>query len=140
MTTATLDTLYNSYDTTDLDISYLEAGHTANVDIWFHYGLVVDDPGFVSFGLASCQTNGSHICNHWHVIFDGDDLEWLTAPFQKQVACHEVGHTVGLKHSDVDSHGWALNDARFACMLGVGSTPYALVGAHNVGHIHNYYQ
>ena len=60
-------------------------------------------------GLAHCNRtdnlfglNGQ--CDRWYVLFDTADMDTMTTTELWALGCHEVGHTVGLKHtSDTES-------------------------------------
>jgi hypothetical protein len=140
--TVTFDSLYNTYDTTDLQIAQSgttnDGVHNQDVDIYYHFGTVANG----NWALASCQSpvNTSHHCNHWHVIYDNEELVAVNDNdvFFKKVACHETGHTVGLQHPDVQDHGWEHTDARFGCMRR-GEILQPLLGDHGANHIDSYY-
>ena len=129
-------TLYGSYDTTDLKVLLEGNGHTQTVDAWYQ----VDNlPGY--YALTSCEVgNGTHRCKHWHVTFDPDNGSLSDAEL-RSLACHETGHTVGLMHPQIQSHGWSYGDARFGCMRTSGfMDPWdPFLRGHNVRHINNFY-
>lgn len=133
MTTAIIDTLYNSYHTTNIDVSISgtvnDGYHDAQAsDVYYHNAAGLD-PGV--YGVASCEVgNGTHVCQHTHVHFragmSGD------ASFLKSIACHETGHAVGLTHPG--SVGAPDIPDIYRCMTN-GSTFPPSLGPHNVGHI-----
>ena len=141
---ATLDSLYNTYDTTELVISISgsvnDGTHSANVDVYYRNGPLASGEA-----ITSCQTpvDSSNYCNHWHVIYYGDAISAIRddPAFYKTYACHETGHTVGLEHPIYDSHGRGIGDTFFGCMRD-GSylypeSPY--LGAHGAAHINAFY-
>ncbi len=77
---------------------------------------------------------------HWHVIFDPASLD-LEDFELRSLACHEMGHTVGLTHPALERHGWLVTDRRFACMrLGNDMDPWdPYLRTHNVSHINSHY-
>ena len=132
--------LYNSYDTTDLDIPDNEESHSGSVDIWYHFA---DVAGGV--GVSSCQTWTGHVCAHWHVLFDDGDIGNYSNVALISLACHETGHTVGLMHQSPavfdDGNPTNSDDENYRCMV-TDSNPQnnsQYVGTHNVGHINGYY-
>lgn len=141
MGSATFDSLYNTYDTTDLEIllngSVNDSTHSENVDVYFRADLVVG-----GWAKTSCQdpVDTSHWCNHNHVIFDTEEMvDTLDSDaFLKKAACHEIGHSVGLTHPSADNHGVSESSDYFGCMRpGVSTYPY--LGAHGASHIDAYY-
>lgn len=78
---ATFRTLYESYDTTALNISQSSNGvnngsHTSQVDVHYEYGSTSGGAAAV----ASCYAgNGSNFCQHWHVIYDADAIAGVDA-------------------------------------------------------------
>ncbi|MCU1496255.1 MAG: hypothetical protein JWM47_208 [Acidimicrobiales bacterium] len=136
MREATFATLFGSYDRTVLDVVYIR-DHRAHVDVAYMIKKLRDLPGRQVIGKADCRVWRRHRCDHWHVYFDGGQIAGLSQPLLKSLACHETGHTVGLTHGDMDSHGWAANDPRFWCML---YEPYPSgLGEHNVRQINRFY-
>lgn len=130
MGAATFDTLYNSFDTTDLTVLAIGEQpvnfHSQSVDNYYMY---MNLPAGV-LGRASCEHWVLTTCNHWHVMYDDTALIGASAEKQKSVACHETGHSVGLKHPDLNSHGWGNDGSEFACMRNGFVFPSHL-GSHN---------
>jgi len=137
-TQALVDTLEDSYETTDLRIDFLDEGHTTSVDVWYNVVDLPDRP----IGQAVCWGgNGTERCTHWHVSFEPQNSDFTDQKLQA-VACHETGHTVGLNHPQNQAHGWLYNDDRFACMRTEGHQPFGwdqALGAHNASHIDGFY-
>lgn len=129
MTTATFDTLYNSYHTTDIDVNVVGAtnngAEATSADIFYRNGSLGGD-----YGLTSCQSWSGHVCQHNHVIYDASALAGNTTVL-KSLACHETGHAVGLTHPG--SVGAPDDPSIYHCMVESGWAPN--VGTHNVNHI-----
>jgi hypothetical protein len=79
-------------------------------------------------GLAGCNkvvSGDNSRCDHWHVQFyEGSSAsEWN----HDRIACHEIGHTTGLDHSNPDT----------SCMhVGSGAHIY---NSHDLWHINGRY-
>ena len=135
--TAVLDSLYNSYDTTDLTVSPYGV-HDNSVDVFY---ATADLPGD-AVGRYQCVypvPNNTYRCNHGHVTFDGAMGETLSDYQLKSVACHETGHSVGLTHGQDAYPVMANSNDVLACL----QTPLAQVvptlGTHNTQHINANY-
>jgi hypothetical protein len=117
----------SSYEATDMT-TRLECCHTTTVDVWAHSQPVANADGW-----ARCvyYTNALKLtCDHWHIVFETAnesdfDREW----YRIGLACHEIGHTVGLIHGPTDSV--------HECMTSKPSTKF--LGVHNVAHINGKY-
>ena len=98
----------------------------------------VDGPGIA---LCYWTTSGStyEYCNHSHVVFNGSFTDAYDANQMQELACHEVGHTVGLEHGSYSP--WS--EAEWACMVnevpvdGAGDSRW--LRNHNEGHINGWY-
>lgn len=133
MSNALLDSLYNSYDTTDLQI-HVGTGNDLFTDVYYRSLDLI--PGLV--GLSSCDYWRGHLCDHWVVSFDHIEIEGWSDTALKALACHETGHTVGLTHPNVTNHGKPNDDIFFHCMR-VNNYSSGAVGSHGTGHIDNHY-
>jgi hypothetical protein len=137
MTAAVSRTMYSSYDTTDLSIPPRRDQHSAGLDVHYRNGSIPDSPEGRVVGLTSCQIWEGHRCDHWHVIFDGAQIADYSDAKLQWLACHETGHTVGLKHGSVDPDAGPGNVAAYQCMR---YSPFPIyLGAHNATHINNHY-
>ena len=78
-------------------------------------------------GTAQCMNpQDSQVCNHFHVKFNMKyDYTWSQA---KSLACHEFGHTVGLRH----------DNSRSTCMHSDDKWPVGY-SDHDRNHINNRY-
>jgi hypothetical protein len=128
--TATESTRTQSFETTDLT-TILTVHDSSDV----HY-YVETTAGASYIGKYFCATWGpSGICNHAHVAYNGPNGSGLSTSDLQSVACHETGHSVGLRHPE-DSN---LPDdpSVYQCMV-VNGFPRFL-GGHNADHINAYY-
>lgn len=120
---ATNWTIEYSYQPTDMYWYYTTTDIHGSNDIWY----TVDPlpPGVA--GLADCRAlQDPDECEHWHVTYD--EPWWIGAGdvSRRALACHETGHTVGLKHGP------------YGCME-VGQYPNQYLGTHNRDHINSRY-
>jgi hypothetical protein len=125
-------TLNNSWNTTDLNVSYHSSPVTsggAETDIVYQH-----NPGRVPAnldGYAWCNDAvGPQECDQHYVAFRS------VSP-SRGLACHETGHAVGLTHGQNASPRVSQTNAALACM----TTPVQsdLVGSHNVGQVNSHY-
>jgi hypothetical protein len=147
----------NSYDTTDLTIAGVgPAGHTSNVDVWYTWDGASGGniyPELVGrFARSRCESiavssTGSplvHFCNHWHVIIDDESSGFNTRPTEwyRGLACHETGHTVGLKHADWRTDPPAEvgpNAGRYDMYRCLDRPADQWLGSHNAAHLNGFY-
>jgi hypothetical protein len=118
----------NSYEVTDMT-TRLECCHTTTVDVWAHSQPVANADGW-----ARCKyyVNVFHnACDHWHVVFEtANESDLAQEWYRIGMACHEIGHTVGLQH--------AVGGDTYQCMTSTPSTKF--LGPHNVNHINLEYE
>lgn len=126
---ATEATRTQSYETTNL-VTILAAHDSSDV----YYEVETQQTNY--YGIYFCVTPGSYgTCNHAHVTYNGPNGSGLTSSELQSVACHETGHTLGLRHPDFIP---APDDPNvYQCMV-VNGFP-AFLGAHNVKHINDWY-
>lgn len=83
--------LDNTTDLYDTQRSLLIAG----TDINFY--AVRDSTGEEAsyYGWATCNTSvSSTVCDRFHVVFN----DYVPHPNYAALACHEIGHTIGVMH------------------------------------------
>ena len=136
LTTAVVESLYGSYDTTALTVSLSGAGnnnsHGASVDVYFEFGEV---PGGDD-AFWDCRVYVGRVCKHAHVTFDGSRVASNSDDELKSLACHEIGHSVGLLHGEFHRHEDP-EHTDYACMTKLPSS--SLMGLHNVRHVNAHY-
>ncbi len=80
--------------------------HAADIAL---YSQNEGDAGY--YGYYQCVTElSSEICSHAHIVFN--TFYETTTQIRKSTACHEVGHSVGLKHKN-DYDGCMHSDEEF---------------------------
>jgi hypothetical protein len=70
-------------------------------------------------------------CRHGHVRYKNSSLS--TNTYEKALACHETGHSVGLRHQG------SLSQSTVRCMYNPVPSTDPYVGTHNVNHINGLY-
>lgn len=126
-------TLYESYDTTDLNVtadSYPVTTGSAETDIIF----TQEELGGSTAGVTRCNDpiGGTVRCDQMYVTFD------VPLPTQA-VACHEVGHAIGLMHGEDAVPPKSNTLASLACMKTPTPSDAKYVGSHNVKLINRTY-
>lgn len=110
----------NNLNPTDLSTSYVSEHSNSDVAVRVNnYG----DLGWA--GQADCVDRSAPTCRHWHLemnTYYGPYTQWQ----KRYLACHESGHSVGLRH--VGAAG---------CVEETWSTN--LFSGHDVDHINAYY-
>jgi hypothetical protein len=121
---ATTWTIEYSYQPTFMYWYYTTSGiHTSN-DIWYTVGSV--SPGRI--GETTCRAlQDPDECEHWHTVYKATWWETASDVARRSLACHETGHTTGLKH-----------DPPYGC-LEEGQTWNQYLGTHNTNHLNARY-
>lgn len=129
--TATERTRIQSYETTDLTTA-VDTGSTHDVNEDLHYGVDDNLPDGI-LGRYDCHyyLNGQR-CTHAHIRYHGELLTGFSDDELQSLACHETGHSVGLRHPPVD------DATLYGCMVNGAQLPRHL-NPHNVSHIDGRY-
>jgi hypothetical protein len=131
MRTASSRTLVNSYATTPLDILHFSDGHSTDVNNHYAIG-PMPSPGLI--GYHDCiylVANSAVRCWHGHIRYANSDLANTT--WEWALACHETGHSVGLRHQGT------LSQSTVRCMYNPVPKNDPYVGTHNTAHINAFY-
>jgi hypothetical protein len=131
------DALDNSYNGTDLNISYPTTptySGASETDIIYQQGAV---PGATTIGITWCDDDVDgefYTCDQAYIRFTAD-------PFyeHRALTCHETGHAVGLTHGADAFPALAGDDPSLGCL----GTPYDVnryvLGPNNVAEINATY-
>lgn len=91
--------------------------------------------GYNLYAFAKCvkywpraSDTAPWLCDQYEVRYDLADVDRFTTTQRKALACHEVGHTVGLDHSNESS----------SCMR-TGAHTTVKLSSHDVAHINGRY-
>lgn len=112
--------IYNPLDT-DMVGDSSNGPHTDLVnrdeDYTSYCGYTWDGPGLNYWGLTTCDSIWpSGRCDKHTVRYDNSDIDGMTADQRVGLACHETGHSFGLRHRDN-----AANDPYYqGCMYTTG--------------------
>jgi len=125
----------NNYNPTDLN-TFTDAVRTSGTDVvafdadyegescgktWM---VNASTPGVI--GLTLCQSLSSLRCQQFFVYFDNDWMGPASAAQENSLACHELGHSVGLLHGSA------------GCMVATNNASTSLTD-HDRSHINTYY-
>ena len=136
MSSAVHSTLDSSYDTTSLDVAYVASPSTdgnEETDLMFQYQELEGDV----IGQMACDDPiGSSMtkCDQAVISFDGAQLcppggGAFCAPLPLwALACHEIGHAVGLTHGVDADPAVSDTDANLGCLV-TPLNPYSPVYA-----------
>lgn len=133
MRTATTRTLTNSYATTDLNILKVGDGHDNTWNNHYAQGSM-PSPGLIGYHVCVYAADASEgTCAHGHIRYRYGSLS--TTTYEWALACHETGHSVGLRHEGAAAYSKTV----VRCMYNPVPTDDPNVGPHNVAHINSRY-
>lgn len=126
----------NVYNPTDLSTGVVTSKtdrtdvivHDGDYNTYCGYDWCCDEGGGV-IGLGNClSTNWWGKCEQHQIRYDNDYTRNVSAWRRQSLACHEMGHTVGLAHRETDT----------SCMTDKSVTSRYL-SAHDKSHINSNY-
>jgi hypothetical protein len=126
-------TLINSYNTTDLNVVKFADGHRN--DLNNHYAIgAMPLPGLIGYHDCVYWVSLSRTrCRHGHIRYNNAGLS--TTTYERALACHETGHSVGLRHKGTTANTQSIVRCVWTPLN--PNDPY--LGAHNVAHINRTY-
>jgi hypothetical protein len=125
---ATSFTINSSYNTTDLTFSQYPDGHRDDLNNYYSVSNTMPIGGLNSYHDCVYWVSGSRTrCRHGHIVYLNRD--W-NDDYEKKLACHETGHSTGLRHRDS-------NQPLYRCMTNGVTDPW--LGPHNAAHINANY-
>jgi hypothetical protein len=126
-------TLVHSYNTTDLVVSKFADGHRN--DLNNHYAIgAMPSPGLIGYHDCVYWKSLSRTrCTHGHIRYENAGLS--TTTYERALACHETGHSVGLRHKGTTANSQSI----VRCVWTPVPTNDPYLGAHNVAHINGLY-
>jgi hypothetical protein len=131
MRTASGGTLTGSYATTDLNVTKFADGHRTDLNNQYAIGSMPIS-GLIGYHDCVYWVSGSRTrCRHGHIRYKNSSLS--TNTYEKALACHETGHSVGLRHQG------SLSQSTVRCMYNPVPSTDPYVGSHNVAHINGLY-
>ncbi|HZD01107.1 MAG TPA: hypothetical protein VFA46_13225 [Actinomycetes bacterium] len=131
MRTASDRTLTGSYATTDLNILKFADGHRTDLNNQYALGSM-PDPSYIGYHDCVYWVSFSKTrCRHGHIRYKNSNLGNTT--YEWALACHETGHSVGLRHQG------SLSQSTVRCMYNPVPSGDPYVGTHNVNHINGLY-
>lgn len=134
---ATAWTIQNSYETTVLNFLKYGDGHNDQLN---NYYTVTNDFDEKTLGYWNCvyYTNALHTkCKHGHITYNG--MRDLGGNGNNSLACHETGHSVGLRHFGPQSKGPAVVHCMHDPMPPDPRDADPYLGPHNAGTINANY-
>lgn len=129
LTAAVQSTVTGSYNNTDLTMPFVGMGDSWDVR------LTSLPLAGSTVGLYECEVYVfAGVCDRARIRFDADQVvaENFTDQELWALACHEIGHSVGLLHPTVPTQ------SVYRCMVQGYPKPNT-VGPHNAAHLDDYY-
>jgi hypothetical protein len=127
------DALLGSYDTTALNATFLlspQYSGGSETDIIYQQNLNAVPSGYA--GITWCNDAVTkHRCDQQYIAF-------LSTGPDRDIACHETGHAVGLTHgNDAYPRVYAHDEVLLGCMTNPAKSQY--LGSYNTKHINSVY-
>ncbi|MEU7860491.1 matrixin family metalloprotease [Nonomuraea sp. NPDC049141] len=123
-----------AYDSTPDPSTDVEAFDRYYVDYW-DLDWDGSSTGYNLFAYSKCvksippaDSTQAWRCDQYEVRYDLKDIDWMSTTQRQALACHEIGHTIGLDHSTESG----------SC-LRTGSHTVTKYGTHDVAHINGRY-
>lgn len=124
--------LNNQFEPTDLSMIWQNPPAytgSAETDIIFQMYDLPDN----ALGRTHCDDAiSSELCDQQYVVFDNNSSNSGSSP---HVACHEIGHGVGLQHGNRAYAETTNGDTELRCMVTPAVQSITTLGVHNVDQI-----
>jgi hypothetical protein len=126
-------TLTRSYATTDLNVVKFGDGHRNDLNNQYAIG-AMPLPGLIGYHDCVYWKSLSRTrCTHGHIRYKNTGLS--TTTYERALACHETGHSVGLRHKGTTAN----TESIVRCMWDPVPANDPYLGTHNVAHINGLY-
>jgi hypothetical protein len=126
-------TLTKSYATTDLNIVKFADGHRTDLNNQYAIG-AMPIAGLIGYHDCVYWVSLSRTrCRHGHIRYRNASLS--TTTYERALACHETGHSVGLRHRGTTANTQSI----VRCVWNPVPPGDPYVGSHNVAHINSLY-
>lgn len=136
MGNATFEALYLTYDTTNVNV-VVTSPYQSNpwTDIVFTYGPLAG----TTVGLYQCDDDLSGWrCDRSIITYDDVDIASYTGSQLRRLACHEIGHSLGLTHGSDAKDNYDNGDDELGCLQTPLQDGVYLLN-HGTRHINNNY-
>ena len=115
-------------------------------DVWVHDGFY-GDLGVVAWtdcnasrASSRTQVELGYICVGQDIRYNSEFAEYYTTQDQRRgIACHEIGHTVGLAHAAIDEFDEDCMTLGYPLGTGTSKRKPTVLDDHSIQHINAYY-